>query len=325
MADDLSFGFTAAELEANRRGELLSTQFPPIFWKLVGLCVVGLVIVLCLRWVLQNRHDRMSILVAGAALGCLVPAAWLAHGLSIALRDRMDARACAYTHISSGVRGSAWGRGLYYIDFGTREFPSRRHGARTVQKGSAYTVYYACHAGTLASLEPAPADWKLPGAEQHLAELQELFGFDDADLAANRVGSIRFHQYPFGDLAWALLFTVGCAMGSLAALMGFMEEKKILMLLFGLAWGAITVGVAYGKRGLVQDAFARRACVLVGPVTSLTGRLGLKNRTYWRLTVDGTTLELQRRQGIALVRVGSPYRVHYLCHSQRLISIEPLS
>lgn len=83
------------------------------------------------------------------------------------------------------------------------------HGARTVQKGSAYTGYYACHAGTLASLEPAPADWKLPGAEQHLAELQELFGFDDADLAANRVGGIRLHQYPFGDLAWALFFTVG--------------------------------------------------------------------------------------------------------------------
>jgi hypothetical protein len=90
-----------------------------------------------------------------------------------------------------------------------------------------------------------------------------------------------------------------------------------------LCW-LISLGVLYGKRAVFQDLVARRSCTLSGTVTDLTLRFG-KTSTYWRLTVAGKTLEfLHPAQGSSLVRIGSGYSVHYLCHSEQLVSIEPL-
>ena len=325
---DLGLGFTADELAANRRGELLNGQYPPLFWKGLGLCLVGLVIVLCVRWVLQNRGDRTGYLVAGVAVASLVPAGFLAGGVANALRDRIEARACSFTHISSGVRGSPWGLGLYNVDIGPRSFWSRRGElARlvgAVESGAAYTAHYACHSGSLASLEPAAPGWKLPGPSEHLKELGELFEFDAADLEANRAGKVNVGQLPFGRAALTLCITGAFAAFGLACVLELLKKRTLPVFGLGLVVWLIAGGVLYGKRGDLKDLTARRSCSMEGTLTDVSFRFG-KTSTYWRLAIAGRTLEfLHPPRGSSLLRVGSGYRVHYLCHSEQLVSIEPL-
>jgi hypothetical protein len=325
---ELGIGFTTDELAANRRGELLSGQYPPLFWKATGLCLVALVIVVCVRWALHSRGDRMAYVAGALALASLVPAGFIASGVADALRDRIDARACAFTHVASGVRGSPWGLGLYDVDIGQRAFSSRRgnlgQAVDAVQRGVAYTAYYACHSASLASLEPASAGWKLPELSEHLLELGQLFGFDAADLDANRAGEVNVGQLPFWRLAGTLFFVGLFAAGGIACWLELREKRTLSMLGLGLLCWLISFGVLYGKRAVFQDLVARRSCTLSGTVTDLTLRFG-KTSTYWRLTVAGKTLEfLHPAQGSSLVRIGSGYSVHYLCHSEQLVSIEPL-
>jgi hypothetical protein len=142
-----------------------------------------------------------------AALATLVPVGFITAGVVDALRDRIEARACSYTNVWNGVQGSSWGLSLYYVDIGPRLFWTRRwhliQRMDAVKAQTAYTVYYACHSGSLASLEPAAPDWKMPEGAEHLEELGELFEFDAADLETNRIGKVNFGQIPLGKVAGA--------------------------------------------------------------------------------------------------------------------------
>jgi hypothetical protein len=195
---------------------------------------VALVIVVCVRWALQSRGDRVGYVAAGLALAGLVPAGFMASGVADALRDRIDARACAFTHVASGVRGSPWGLGLYDVDIGQRAFSSRRgdlgQAIDAVQRGVAYTAYYACHSASLASLEPASARWKLAELTEHLLELGQLFGFDAADLDANRAGEVNIGQLPFWRLAGTLFFAGLFAAGGIACWLALREQRTLSML-----------------------------------------------------------------------------------------------
>jgi hypothetical protein len=333
--DATGLGFTAGELAANRRGELLASQFPVPFWELIGLGALGWLVVVGARWALGHRHGRERHLVAALALLCLLPvgvvAIGAASGVVSALRDWSDARACAFTHVASGVRPSWYDITRYYVHVGGRVFPGRRGGParaqRAIHEGSAYTVYSACHSGTLAALEQAPADWKPPGRAQHLAELKELLDVDDADLAANRAGDLHLHQLPLLRLASALFLAALFAATSAVHGLGLRKKSKLEAesVFWVLMLGAASAGTVYVYRGSFQDALERRTCTLAGEVTRRELRVVHKGDSYWQLTVNGKMWELSRAPlGLALLRIGSRYRVHYLCHSRELASIEPL-
>jgi hypothetical protein len=166
------------------------------------------------------------------------------------------------------------------------------------------------------------AGWQ-PGSREHRAELGELLGFDDDDLASNRSGRINVHQYPWGKLAGALVFSIAFA-GAGMTLLTVSDEQKWLARGVGLLLIAIGLGLLYGARCFFQDAIARRSCELAGEVTELRFTFS-KGAPVWHLSVDGEVLTFWRsHQGSSLIRLGQPYRVHYLCHSEQLASIEPL-
>jgi hypothetical protein len=92
----------------------------------------------------------------------------------------------------------------------------------------------------------------------------------------------------------------------------------------GLILIAVGLGLLYGARSLFQDAVARRSCELAGKVTELSFTFS-KGAPVWHLSVNGEVLTFWRsHQGSSLIRLGQSYRVHYLCHSKQLASIEPL-
>jgi hypothetical protein len=194
-----------------------------------------------------------------------------------------------------------------------------------VKAGAAYTVYFACHSGSLASLEPAAPGWKLPERSEHLEELGDLFAFDAADLEANRAERANFGQLPFVRIVGGLVFIGGIALFGLACVLQFLKKPSLPVLGLGLVLWLVVGGLLYGRRGLFQDLAVRRSCSLSGTLTDVSTRF-VKSTCYWQLTIDGKTIEfIHPNQGTSLLRIGSRYRAHYLCHSQHLVSIEPLS
>lgn len=176
-----ALGFTAAQLELNRRGLLEADQAPPLFWYLVGLGLLAVVWAVVVRWTYGRRRDREQ-LVAGSivALLLVLPALPLISGLANALLDRWEGRACEYTSVAGGVRESAWGMGILYFDVGQRAFRAPDADARAfgvVSRGAPYRAYYACHSETLASAEPAGSGWEIAPSEQYQQQLGELLGF----------------------------------------------------------------------------------------------------------------------------------------------------
>jgi hypothetical protein len=319
--------FTPAQLSANRSGELASEQLPPFGWQLLGLCVLGVLLFFVARWGSRLRRERGPwALAAVVGLACLAPAWALGSSLRDALLDSFEGRACAFTHITSGVRNSRWGMGTQYLDVGQRSFKvlAGSLGQEPPQVGRPYRAFFACHSETLASVEPAGDDFDLPGLNEHRAELGGLLGFDDDDLATNRSGRINAHQYPWGKLAGALVFIIGFFSAG-ATLLTVSDEQKWLARSFGLILIAIGLGVPYGARSFFQDAVARRSCELAGKVTELSFTFS-RGAPVWHLSVAGQVLTFWRsHQGSSLIRLGQPYRVHYLCHSKELASIEPLA
>lgn len=327
-AGELGLGFTGVELAANRRGELTPEQLPPFGLQLLALCLLGLLFFVLVRWGRRNVKDGVQLAcVAAAGLALLLPAWPLATRLKNALVDRFEARACAFTHITSGVRPSAWGMGIYHLDVGPRSFRvprgnmARAHAA--IVKGSPYRAFYACNSETLASLEPAGDAFELPALGPHREELGELLGFHEEDLLKNRSGRVSVHQYPLTQLGGALFFIVGLVtMG--VVLVAQQNSGKWLSRVLGVIALAMGMGVLFASRSLLHDLAARRACEVAGPVTDLRFTFW-KGAPVWHLSVNGEVLKLWRSdQGASLIRLGEPYRVYYLCHSKQLASLEPL-
>jgi hypothetical protein len=319
--------FTPAQLSANRSGELASEQLPPFGWQLLGLVVLGVLLFVVARWGSRMRRERRPWAAAAVVgLAFLAPAWALGSSLRDALLDRFEGRACAFTHITSGIRNGSWGMGTQYLDVGQRSFKvlAGSLGQEPLQVGRPYRAFFACHSETLASVEPAGNAFDLPGLSEHRAELGELLGFDDDDLAVNRSGRINAHQYPWGKLAGALVFIIGFFSAGVT-LLTVSDDQKWLARGVGVILMAIGLGLLYGARSLFQDAAARRSCELAGKVTELNFTFS-RGAPVWHLSVDGQVLTFWRsHQGSSLIRLGQPYRVHYVCHSKELASIEPLA
>jgi hypothetical protein len=194
-----------------------------------------------------------------------------------------------------------------------------------VASGAAYTVYHACHSGSLASLELAAPGWKLPEPVGHSRELGDLFEFTAADLDANRAGMANLRQLPFGRVARVLFFGVGFALAGLGCVFELLKKPTLLAFASGLVFWLLSAGVLYLGRGLCRDLVEQRSCSVSGTLTDVSTRYS-KSTSHWRLTIAEKTIEFPYPdRSTSLLRIGSRYRAHYLCHSQHLVSIEPLS
>jgi hypothetical protein len=320
-------GFSLEELEANRRGLLLSSQDPPMFWDSVGLLLVLLVVYGCVRWVWHHRSNPGRYLIAVLALVCAVPGGYFIGELSSALRDRIEGRACALTNVSGGTYGSAWGLGRYYVRIGPEELRSSRGnaGRASLPLNEPFTAYYACHSGSFASVEPAPAGWSRSALGRQ-SDFERLLDFDAADLQANRAGRLHFHQLPLVALGCVVFFVLFFGVVAVGGLWEGVQKGSAVSLLLGLAFAAASLGLAFGH-GLPADAVFRESCTAAGTLRGFdTRRVSKSTYTYWKLTLDGVTREFPGLSvGSALLSVGSRYSVHYACKSKNLLSIEPLS
>jgi hypothetical protein len=188
--------------------------------------------------------------------------------------------------------------------------------------------------GELLDFEP----WELPF---YRASLQELLDFDEEDLAKNRAGDVTFSQYPLGRLVLALGFSGSFALMGLVGLreawspstpkyrIGKVKPAdtrgdRIFMGLIGSTLLAVGLGLFFFHRGVFQDAVVMRACQISGPLEFHITSWKSQSIT-WNFTINGTKVTLPRRtsEGSKLIRQGAPYRLHYLCHSRVLVSLEP--
>jgi len=167
--------------------------------------------------------------------------------------------------------------------------------------------------------------------EAHQEELQRLFDFTPAELAANRAGQLAPGQWPLptglfmaATLITAALFLVGFLVRRAREAWRSGNDRAtvrgLLLTIPVLGVGALVAVVLFVP--LASDWVARRACSVEGVTLGYIDDPGKSNRG--KIEIDHLDLRADDPGQHPALHVGERYRAYYACHSLELMSIEPL-
>ena len=325
-------------LDANRAGHLSPAQRNVLWVRIARDLLAGLLPAgfgACFgctaAWMMfaaggeQGSWILFVFLLIGVAL--LVPALVV---LPRAARTVLDIR---QDRVDQGEGEVTWQGSAYTARLSDWSQPRGRQlnplsGVERMQPGR-YRFYYLSRSGWLLY-----QDWQgsLPeGTVEALSDaLAHGNGFGPAELAANREGTLTFRQV-IGGLAWAaalggmMLFTFG-----LTGLILYQAYRELttpggqpLIGITAIITLAVTILAARSLAPLVADlAMGRAECVEgEGFKWARQGSGRNSQRTYY-YKIAGQTVQVSSGGYNALVD-GQRYRMYYLPHSSRFLSIEP--
>jgi|GEM_PF-1472590 len=225
--------------------------------------------------------------------------------------------------VESATGRIEWNGRRYQMRTETRLLRSLRSGVTLPPPGD-YRFYYLPHTGLVVLAEEMPlANADEPGSVLFRALANSNnFSLDDLDL--NRNGLLSKHQenrllqvmafYLLIFLAGAVLF------GSMIAqiIRATSSTTHLLLMIIG-----VVLALRFGWSGvqIVMDLWNGKVKSVDGPIARETRRSRYSTAYYY--VIDGLRFQVSQAAYNALVE-GRPYRVYYVPHSQRLISLELL-